>query len=111
MGDVDPGVGELGEHPPAEPVVTDDADERDPEPELRRADGRDRRRSADRLLDRGHHLFVLAEARLGPGHDDVRIDVADDDQVERPLRHPDTQPSPGMSGWAAISQRSAHGRP
>ena len=64
--------------------VAHDAGKRDPEPETRRATGEDRRRAADGHPDRADDPLDLAEHgdRVGVGDDDVRVDLADDEDVD-----------------------------
>ena len=92
---------------------------RDPEAEPRGAAGGDRRRAADRQPDALDDPLGLAEDRdrIRVGDDDVRVDLADDEQVDVALAAGvagistrSYQPSPGASGVAARPPSAArHG--
>src|SRR5204862_7888788 len=75
------------EHEPAEHVVADDGGEHGSEPEARGAAREDRSGAADREARRLGELLHLPERGLHvpPGEDEVRVAVAEDEDVE--VRH------------------------
>ena len=81
---VDPARRHRLEHEPAERVIADDADHRHAQPEPRGAHGGDDRRAARHQPDRLDESLRLPEDghRVGVRHDDVRVDLADDEQIE-----------------------------
>ena len=88
-------------------------------PEPRGPAGEDRRRAADRQPDRSDQPLDLAEDRhrIRVGDHDVRVDLADDEDVDRrplrvaTLRSPGTSRRPGPAAAVSRFGRSCHGRP